>query len=120
MILIFNSFSQWKLHRGTVKNSSRKVSCGIRDFLKLIRRNNPQAIICWVWGTLEMPELETYMHKGVSMYIAESGDKNVDMLILPPPSLEREDEDKGSRNHPGPLTHKLAAAKIIDYYKGLL
>ncbi|SFC64073.1 carboxynorspermidine decarboxylase [Ruminococcus albus] len=28
--IIFNSFSQWKLHRGTVKNSSRKVSCGIR------------------------------------------------------------------------------------------
>ena len=28
--IIFNSFSQWKLHRGTVKNSGRKVSCGIR------------------------------------------------------------------------------------------
>ncbi len=28
--IIFNSFSQWKLHRGTVKNCGRKVSCGIR------------------------------------------------------------------------------------------
>lgn len=97
-----------------------KVSCGIRDFLKVIRKNNPQAKICWVWDMLEMPELSTYMHKGVSMYIAESGDKNVDIQLLPPSSLEKEDEDKGSRNHPGPLTHKLAAAKIIDYCKGLL
>lgn len=28
--IVFNSFSQWKKHRDTVKNSARKVSCGLR------------------------------------------------------------------------------------------
>ena len=28
--IIFNSFSQWRLHRETVKNSGRRISCGIR------------------------------------------------------------------------------------------
>ena len=28
--IIFNSFSQWKLHRDTIKNSKRHISCGIR------------------------------------------------------------------------------------------
>ena len=28
--IIFNSFSQWKLHRDTVKKSGRHISCGIR------------------------------------------------------------------------------------------
>lgn len=28
--IIFNSFSQWRQHRDTVKNSGRRISCGIR------------------------------------------------------------------------------------------
>ena len=67
---------------------------------------------------LELPELSEYIKKGVSMYVAESGDKKVDTMILPSMSLEKEDDDKGARFHPGPLTHKNAAKKINLFLTG--
>jgi hypothetical protein len=94
-----------------------KISYGVKDFLKIIRKNNPKARICWIWGMLEIPELSKYLEKGVSMYIAESKDKKVDTMVLQSMSLEVKDEDKGSRFHPGPLTHKNAAKKIFEYCK---
>lgn len=110
---------EYKMHKnpdGTfLKEDAMKIAEGIKQFLKMIRKHNPESRICWIWGMLELPELSEYIKKGVSMYVAESGDKKVDTMILPSMSLEKEDDDKGARFHPGPLTHKNAAKKIIEY-----
>ena len=60
------------------------------------------------------------IQKGVQEYIKESGDKNVYPLELEGMNkLEKCDEDKGSRGHPGFLTHKKAAERIFDFIKNL-
>jgi len=64
-----------------------------------------------------MPSL---IQKGIDFYKAESGDRAVYSLELEPmEELEKCDEDKGSRGHPGPLTHKRAALRLVDFIKSL-
>ena len=48
---------------------------------------------------------------GFDDYIRESGDKAASFVRLEPQSLEAEDEH-GSRQHPGPVTHLRAAKKL--------
>ena len=49
-----------------------------------------------------------------------SSDMNVYPLELEGmDKLEKSDEDKGSRGHPGPLTHKKAAERIFNFIKTL-
>ena len=110
---------EYKLHQNPdgsfLEEDAMKVAYGVRDFLKVVRRNNPASRLCWLWGTLDMPELSPYLEKGFAMYIEETGDKKADILQMPSQSLEKEDEDKGSRSHPGPLSHKNASQKLIEY-----
>ena len=55
---------------------------------------------------------------GIEEYKYESGDKNVYTCELDPmEDVEKFDEDKGSRGHPGPKTHKLAAEKLYAFIK---
>ncbi|MBO4439665.1 MAG: hypothetical protein J5798_09975 [Spirochaetaceae bacterium] len=103
-----------------VEEDAMKVAYAVKDFLKVVRKNNPDSRLCWLWGTLDMPELSPYLEKGVAMYIEETGDKKTDILQLPSKSLEKEDEDKGSRDHPGPLSHKNASEKLIEYCRKFL
>lgn len=52
--------------------------------------------------------------------MSASGDMNVYALELESmDDIEKNPEDKGSRGHPGPLTHKKAAEKIYDFIKTL-
>ena len=90
----------------------------VKDFLKIIRRNNPNAIIIWCWGMIKLKLVPPLIQVGIEEYIFESQDKKVYTLELDSmEDVEKEDEDKGSRGHPGPKTHKLAALKIIDFIK---
>lgn len=92
-----------------------KLSKGICDFLKVLRKNNPKARICWIWGMISLPLVAPYIQKGVDMFVSETGDKLTETLVLDGMEGESKNEDKGSRGHPGPLTHKLAAEKLKDY-----
>ena len=50
----------------------------------------------------------------------ESGDKAVYSLELEDMNdIEKNEEDKGSRGHPGLLSHKKAAARIVDFIRSL-
>ncbi|MBO7639006.1 MAG: hypothetical protein J6S91_08525, partial [Treponema sp.] len=95
---------------------SEKVISAVKDFLSVIRSHNPNASILWVWGMLKLEHVPELIKKGVEEYKADSGDKKVFTLELESfDDLEKTDEEKGSRCHPGPKTHETAAVKIVDF-----
>ncbi len=98
-----------------LKEDGEKLSHAVCNFLKLIRKNNPEARICWLWGMIDISSVSPYLKEGVELFIKETGDKLTDYMELPSMELEKTDADKGSRGHPGSLTHKLAAEKLIAY-----
>ena len=104
---------------GTVgEKDSEIIIEGVKDFLKTIRRNNPNAIIIWVYGMIKLQLVPPLIQIAVEEYIFESGDKRVYTLELDAmEDVEKLEEDKGSRGHPGPKTHLLAAYKLSDFIK---
>ena len=91
-----------------------------KRFLGEIRRYNPKAKIIWTWGMISIDIVPPLIKKGLEAYKKESGDKNVYLLELESmEKLEKNDEDKGSRGHPGPLTHRKACDKLYDFIKTL-
>lgn len=99
---------------GTVAESSKKeIYEGIKNFLYQIRKNNPSAKILWVWGMLKLDKIPAILQNAMDDYKKESGDQNVFTLELDAmEDVEKHLLDKGSRWHPGPKTHELAAKKI--------
>ena len=99
---------------GTVAESSKKeIYEGIKKFLYQIRKNNPSAKILWVWGMLKLDKIPAILQNAMEDYKKESGDQNVFTLELDAmEDVENHLLDKGSRWHPGPKTHELAAKKI--------
>jgi len=104
---------------GTVNEKDSEIIIeGVKDFLKAIRRNNPNAIIIWVYGMIKLQLVPPLIQIAVEEYIFESGDKRVYTLELDAmEDVEKLEEDKGSRAHPGPKTHLLAAYKLSDFIK---
>ena len=93
---------------------------GVKAFLKNIRSHNPEAKIIWTYGMLKFVAVPEYITAGIEEYKTESGDKNVFLLELDSmEDLEVNPEDKGSRGHPGPKTHRAAAEKLFKFIKGL-
>lgn len=99
---------------GTVAESSKKeIYEGIKNFLYQIRKNNTRAKILWVWGMLKLDKIPAILQNAMEDYKKESGDQNVFSLELDAmEDVENHLLDKGSRWHPGPKTHELAAKKI--------
>lgn len=127
----FNQGSDYVvINLGTNDNTGLKVEgfsgtaddvyTGVKDFLKLIRQKNPSASILWVWGMIALDVLPSVICKAVDDYKKESGDSKVYALELDAmEKVEVNEEDKGSRGHPGPKTHKLAAQKISEFLRKL-
>lgn len=97
-----------------------EIATATTAFLKLIRKHNPTAKIIWTWGMIKLVAVPPYITKGVADYKTETGDTNVYTLELDAmENVEKNPEDKGSRGHPGPKTHYLAAQKITDFIRTL-
>lgn len=94
-----------------------EITAEVQRFLKVIRSHNPAAKIIWVWGMLKLDVVPSLIQAGIKDYIKESDDKNVFSLELPSMENEKTEADKGSRGHPGPLTHRMAAEKIVELIK---
>jgi len=91
-----------------------------KAFLKKIREHNPDAKILWTYGMIKLTVVPEIIKKAVEDYKKESGDSQVYTLELDAmEDVESCAEDKGSRGHPGPKTHHLAAKKITDYLMNL-
>ena len=92
----------------------------VKRFLGEIRKFNPRAKIIWTWGMIPLKVVPVLIQQGIEEYKNETGDKNVYALELESmANLEKKYEDKGSRDHPGPVTHKKAALRIADFIRGL-
>ena len=90
-------------------------------YLKTIRTKNPAAKIIWAWGMISIDTVPALLQQGIEKYKADTHDDKVYSLVLEPmENLEHTDEDRGSRNHPGPATHKAAAQKITAFIKQIL
>ena len=102
---------------GTVcEKDSKTIINGVKDFLKVIRKNNPNAVIIWCWGMIKIQLVPPLIQYAVEEYKFESGDKKVYTLELDSmEDVEIFEDEKGSRGHPGFKTHKLAANKLCDF-----
>ena len=99
------------------EKESNIIINSVKDFLKIIRKNNPKAIIIWCWGMVKHLLVPPLIQYGVEEYIFESGDKNVYTLELDyMDEIETNEDDKGSRAHPGFKTHKIASEKLLWFY----
>lgn len=76
----------------------------VKEFLKKLRKNNPNAPIFWAFGMIGtelLPAIET----AVKEYAEETEDKNVEIVQLP----QAEGDGVGARSHPGVINHRQAA-----------
>lgn len=98
----------------------QKIYDGVKSFLKNIRHHNPNAKIIWCWGMIRLETIPVFIKKAIDDFSVENDDKKVFSLELDSmEDVEKLPEDKGSRGHPGPKTHKLAFQKLYDFLKNL-
>ena len=103
-----------------VEAPREEIISAVKSFLTVIRSHNPNAKIVWCWGMLPLPVVPALIQKGVEEYKAAAGDKNVFTLELDSLfDLEKTPQEKGSRGHPGYITHQAAARKIYEFIKNM-
>ncbi len=113
----FNSQDDGKGAEGV---AGKAIVSEVKHFLTAIRRHNPRARIIWTWGIMPLDIVPALIQKGIKEYMAESADMNVYPLELDSmTTIEKCEEDKGSRGHPGLISHKRAAEKIMDFIQKL-
>lgn len=83
------------------------------DFLKTVRRDNPDARITASLGVMN-DNLYPAVEKAVTQYIAETGDENISSLHFTP-----QDGSTGyaADGHPTEATHALAAKTLIEHLR---
>lgn len=80
-----------------------------KAFLYKLRSNNKNSKLVWIYGMLGN-ELEPVLRDALERYRAETGDRNIDFLLL-----KDDIEHRGARNHPGIKAHETAAEELIRY-----
>jgi len=91
------------------------VEKAIVDFLKVLRKNSPNAHIVWCYGMLGY-KLTLSITEAVNMYVRETNDHNVAFINLP----NTVGEGYGSHMHPGVISHTIAADVLTQYLKDKL
>lgn len=84
-----------------------RVEQAVVDFLALVRRHNPHAVLVWCYGMMGC-RLLPVIRAGLDRYRRETGDGRVQMLVLPALTPET----TGALNHPGLAAHQ-AAARVL-------
>jgi len=89
-----------------------KVRAAMVDFLKVVRKNNPDAFIIWAFGILGYA-MEPTIREAIDIYIRETRDIAVKYVRLP----ELTDDKMGARWHPGRAAHEAMADIIVRELK---
>ena len=106
--------------KGIEGAAGKMIVYDTKHFLAQIRRYNPKAKIIWTWGMISIDIVPGLIKKGIDEYRKETGDAAVYTLELDSmEAVEKREEDKGSRGHPGLITHKKAAQKLVDFISKL-
>lgn len=101
-------------NRMTRPDGIGKIKTAIKQFLTMIRKNNPQAKIIWCYGMVD-DAIGPDIREAVEQYSMEEKDEKIYYLHLEAMT----DDTIGSRQHPGSKCHELAAKKVIKYIKEL-
>ena len=111
-----SGFQYYDDGKGADGIAAKMIISDTKRFLTEIRRYNPKAKIIWTWGMLPLKTVPALIQKGIEEYKKQSKDMEVYTLELDSMgAVEKKEADKGSRGHPGPLTHKKAALKLVDF-----
>ena len=78
------------------------------QFLKTIRRHNPDAYMIWAYGMLG-DQLRPQLTEAVRRYREQAGDMRAEYLALP----NTEPGEYGCRRHPGLASHRKAADTLV-------
>ena len=84
-------------------------------FLPVVRRNNPQARILCILGTLT-EDLNEDMLQAVAEYIRTSGDGRIRACAVP--LQDRERDGIGTDGHPSPATQRRLADRVTELLRG--
>lgn len=87
---------------------------GVISFLTKIRANNPKAKIVWCYGMIGHILAER-LQKAVDTYKAQSGDKDVQYILLPEIDMEK----TGALSHPTEIQQQEAADYLRSQIVGL-
>lgn len=108
-------------NKRAIEEDGKKVSEGVYNFLVNIRKNNEKAKIIWTWGMIKLVAIPDFVKDGINRYKKDYNDENVFWLEFDSmEDVELKEEDKGSRGHPGPKTHNLAAKKLTEFIKQIM
>lgn len=88
------------------------VRNAVKNFLKILRKNNPNAKIYWCFGILGNA-MAPVIQEGMDVYRKESGDEKIGFIELP----NTDENTVGSRMHPGYYAHLKAAETITAAIK---
>lgn len=100
--------------------AGKMIISDTKRFLTEIRSHNPKAKIIWTWGMMTIDIVPALIQKGIDEYKKQSGDMDIYTLELDSmDAVEKSEADKGSRGHPGLITHKKAAQKLVDFISKL-
>ncbi len=93
---------------GWEEDSKSRFENALYDFLKLLRKCNPESYIIWAYGMCG-PLMEPYITETIDKYKNDSADERVTYVSLP----ACPEEDWGSHFHPGVKNHAESADVII-------
>ncbi len=91
------------------KECLAKVQKAVTDFLRMVRKNNPEAQVLWAYGMMGTV-VEEAVKQGIADYVKQSSDTKVHYIAL----TEIKDEQIGARWHPGVLGHRATAEVICN------
>ncbi len=98
-----------------VEEDARHVVDSAVSFIRLLREKNPNAYILWCHGMMDIL-LDDMVTAAVAQYKEESGDKQLESVKLPLTNAKT----VGSRQHPGPAAHALAAEVLCEKIKQIV
>ena len=100
---------------GVEEESALRFESAVVDFLKKVRKYNPNAYILWAYGMCDHT-MWPYLTKAVARYCAETGDARAEFQLLPTTTMKW----AGSSGHPGVRPHAYAAEILIEKLEQVL
>lgn len=91
--------------------SVKRVQDAVIQFLKMLRKNNPETYLIWAYGSFEQT-LAKYIKEAVEIYVKESGDIKAEAIKFPTFT----EDLKGSREHPGRAWH----GQVVEFLTALI
>ena len=115
-IIVINLGTNDNSYVKKVKEKEEEYKAGYIEFIKQIRKNNPNAKIICTLGVMGN-ELFFPMRKGITQYKEESGDTNVETVLL---ATQTAADGYAADWHPTEKTHTKAATRMTQFINELL